>query len=67
MKEKNIHCVFHYVPLHNSSAGLTYGRVSGNMRNTERISDCLVRLPLWINLDVDQVIDSVVEVLTNDL
>ncbi len=63
MKQKKINCVFHYIPLHNSLAGKTYGRISGNMKNTENISDQLVRMPLWINLDIDRVISSTIEIL----
>ena len=65
MKEMNIHCVFHYIPLHNSNAGRIYGRVSGDMKNTESYSERLVRLPLWINLDIDTVISSAVNVLAS--
>ena len=54
MKKKGIHTVFHYVPLHNSPAGLKYGRVSGEMTNTEELADRLVRLPLWINNDMNE-------------
>lgn len=63
MKQKKINCVFHYIPLHNSLAGKTYGRISGNMKNTENISNQLVRMPLWINLDIDRVISSTLEIL----
>ncbi len=48
-----IHSVFHYVPLHNSPAGRRFARVGGTMRETERVSDCLLRLPLWLGLPTD--------------
>jgi dTDP-4-amino-4,6-dideoxygalactose transaminase len=51
LKEHGIHAVFHYVPLHSSTAGRRYGRQSGNLGETESLSDRLVRLPLWIGLD----------------
>jgi dTDP-4-amino-4,6-dideoxygalactose transaminase len=58
MREHDISPVFHYVPLHASPLGLTRGRTNGDMAETKRASDCLVRLPLWIGLedDLDRVI-----------
>ncbi len=53
LKLKGVNAVFHYVPLHSSVAGKQYGRVSGEMKNTDSISDCLLRLPLWIGVDVE--------------
>jgi dTDP-4-amino-4,6-dideoxygalactose transaminase len=47
MDAAGIKCVFHYVPLHSSPAGLAHGRVSGSMDVTDEISERLVRLPLW--------------------
>jgi dTDP-4-amino-4,6-dideoxygalactose transaminase len=37
----------HYVPLHESPAGRRYGRVSGDLPVTERVSRTIIRLPLW--------------------
>jgi len=54
LKEQGIHAVFHYIPLHSSPAGLTYGRVSGAMRVTDALSGRLVRLPLWVGLEQGQ-------------
>jgi len=51
MNSMGINVVFHYVPLHSSPAGKKYGRVSGQLTVTERASDCLVRLPLWLGID----------------
>lgn len=62
LKEKRVTSVFHYVPLHNSPAGLKYGRVHGQMTHTEDLSDRLLRLPLWIGLRGEQqkqVIDAI--------
>lgn len=50
LKRENISSVFHYVPLHSSPAGLRYGRVHGTMKNTDHLSERLVRLPLFIGL-----------------
>jgi dTDP-4-amino-4,6-dideoxygalactose transaminase len=46
LKRKGIQSTFHYVPLHSSPAGLKYGRTSGNLAVTDRVSNCLIRLPL---------------------
>jgi dTDP-4-amino-4,6-dideoxygalactose transaminase len=62
LKEKRVTSVFHYVPLHNSPAGLKYGRVHGTMTHTEDLADRLLRLPLWIGLtafDLTRVIDAI--------
>jgi dTDP-4-amino-4,6-dideoxygalactose transaminase len=50
LRRDDIYTVFHYVPLHSSPAGRRYGRASGSMEVTERMSEKLVRLPLWIGL-----------------
>lgn len=51
MNVMGIGVVFHYVPLHSSPAGRKYGRISGQLTETERASDCLVRLPLWLGME----------------
>ena len=53
MKDNDILCVFHYVPLHSAPAGLKFGRFNGEDRFTTRESDRLVRLPLYYNIDED--------------
>jgi len=60
LKSKDIHPVFHYVPLHSAPAGRKYGRASGDLAVTDRTSERLVRLPLWLpDLDQARVIDAV--------
>ena len=55
LKQKhNIQAVFHYIPLHNSPAGLKYGRSHGSLNNTVELSNRLVRLPLWVGLEKNQ-------------
>jgi dTDP-4-amino-4,6-dideoxygalactose transaminase len=54
LKRHEIHCVFHYVPLHTAPAGRRFGRVHGSMENTARAGDCLVRLPLWVGIEKHQ-------------
>ncbi|MBF0460474.1 MAG: dTDP-4-amino-4,6-dideoxygalactose transaminase [Magnetococcales bacterium] len=63
LKQNGINAVFHYVPLHASPGGRRYGRVSGTLDVTNRQSERLIRLPLWVGLtEVQQ--ERVVEVLT---
>lgn len=66
LAEKNINTVFHYVPLHNSPAGMRFGRTNGTLDVTENISDRLVRLPLWVGLEskLDFVISNIIETLS---
>ena len=66
LKREKIGAVFHYVPLHNSPAGRRYGRTSGSLAVTERISDTLLRLPLWADMtkeDVERVVDAMTHAL----
>lgn len=53
--EHGILAVFHYVPLHNSPAGQLYGRASGSLEITRRVSDCLLRLPLYYEMTQENV------------
>ena len=50
LKKKGILSVFHYIPLHSSPAGKKYTRYVGDMSVTDKVSDTLVRLPLFYNL-----------------
>lgn len=51
MREQDVQCVFHYIPLHSAPAGQRLGRTASSMNITDDISDRLVRLPLWIGLE----------------
>jgi len=53
-KKHDINAVFHYIPLHDSPAGKTYGRTAGSMGITMDLSQRLARLPLWIGLEKEQ-------------
>ena len=64
MRENDILCVFHYVPLHSAPAGVKYGRFDGTDEYTTKESDRLVRLPLYYKLkdeDQNKVIDKTLE------
>ncbi|MBI3350619.1 MAG: dTDP-4-amino-4,6-dideoxygalactose transaminase [Burkholderiales bacterium] len=54
LKAREIGAVFHYVPLHSSPAGQRFGRVASTMAVTDRQSDRLVRLPLWLGMGEQQ-------------
>ena len=51
MKEHDILCTFHYVPLHSAPAGMKFGRFNGEDIYTTRESERLVRLPLYYNME----------------
>lgn len=59
MKENDILCVFHYVPLHSAPAGQKYGRFMGEDRYTTSESERLVRLPMYYDIrqaDLEKII-----------
>ena len=67
MSRHDINCVFHYVPLHTSPAGIRYGRAHGRFDITDAQSERLVRLPMFIELSEDQqeqVVEAVRKCLT---
>ena len=58
MKERDILCVFHYLALHDSE--FYRGKHDGRrLPNCDRYADCLVRLPLYYELDPDLVLEAV--------
>ena len=64
MRENEIGCVFHYIPLHSAPAGKKFGRFHGEDRYTTKESERLVRLPMYYNLkleDQQKVIDKIKE------
>lgn len=65
LKSRNISAVFHYLSLHSSSyfADKHDGRA---LPNSDRYTDCLVRLPLFVELsdsEIDDIADVVLSVL----
>lgn len=64
MKDNEVMCVFHYVPLHSAPAGKKFGRFSGKDEYTSLESDKLVRLPMYYNMqkeDIEKVIDKTIK------
>jgi dTDP-4-amino-4,6-dideoxygalactose transaminase len=58
-KERRIGIFTHYVPLHMSTGGKKYARVSGEMKETLACNNQLCRLPIWPGLTDEQVGDVV--------
>lgn len=54
MKENDIGCVFHYIPLHSSPAGQKFGCFFNEDKYTTTESDRLVRLPLWYGMNDEE-------------
>ena len=68
MKDNDILCVFHYVPLHSAPAGEKFGRFHGEDAHTTADSDRLVRLPMYYNIDpadLQKVIEKTKEFIEN--
>ncbi len=64
LRSQDVCAVFHYVPLHSSPAGISFGRFAGEDVYTTAESDRLVRLPLFYNLsdeDQNHVIESILQ------
>lgn len=55
LKERDVHSVFHYVPLHSAPAGMKYGRFHGEDCYTTKESERILRLPMFYKLTADQV------------
>lgn len=50
LKRQDIGAVFHYVPLHSSTAGRSLGVFSGQDNFTTQESERLIRLPMWYGM-----------------
>ena len=64
LKDRGVHSVFHYVPLHTSEMGKKYGFIEGSLPVTEDISNRLVRLPMYFDLsptDLKEINQAVME------
>jgi dTDP-4-amino-4,6-dideoxygalactose transaminase len=62
LQQRGILSVFHYLPLHLSLMGKTFGGREGQCPVTERVSDCLLRLPFYNDLteaDQAEIVDAV--------
>ncbi len=66
LRDHNIEATSHYIPLHSSIAGKKYGKIYSPIRRTTIISESIIRLPLWIGLDI-KIQEYIVEKLTQIL
>ena len=64
LKERGVHSVFHYIPLHSAPAGLKFGRFHGEDKYTTKESERLLRLPMYYKLTLEQV-DYICEQVTS--
>jgi dTDP-4-amino-4,6-dideoxygalactose transaminase len=55
LKQNGLHAVFHYLPLHLSPMGEKLSSSNTDCPVTESISDRLVRLPFFTNLNMDEI------------
>ncbi|MFN0195623.1 MAG: dTDP-4-amino-4,6-dideoxygalactose transaminase [Planctomycetaceae bacterium] len=70
LKSQGVHAVFHYIPLHTSPMGQTYGGRPGDLPVTEDLSSRLIRLPMYFELTAAQqmtVIEAITEFLKTRL
>jgi dTDP-4-amino-4,6-dideoxygalactose transaminase len=56
LKQKKISTVFHYIPLHSSPFGKLKAATKSTMRNTNMISNNLLRLPMHLKLNKKSII-----------
>lgn len=54
LKLLGIHALFHYVPLHSSPFGMSVRNVKNPLPVTDRVSAELIRLPLYVELSVEE-------------
>jgi dTDP-4-amino-4,6-dideoxygalactose transaminase len=62
LKNRNIYAVFHYVPLHSSTAGKKFGSFFNQDIYTTAESERLIRLPLYYGIskdDIDYIVKTV--------
>jgi len=60
LKSKNILSVFHYISLHNSSFYKAHNSIP-ELIQSDKYSDCLLRLPLFYELNVEEIIHVLVK------
>jgi dTDP-4-amino-4,6-dideoxygalactose transaminase len=55
LKSQGVHTTFHYVPLHSSEFGKQVGRFHGEDTFSTKESQRLLRLPLYYDLNADDI------------
>ncbi|EKD55522.1 MAG: hypothetical protein ACD_60C00002G0002 [uncultured bacterium] len=61
LKQNGVWAIFHYIPLHSSPGGKRYTQSHGDLCNTDNLSQCIVRLPLWCGM-TEVVVDTVIDI-----
>jgi dTDP-4-amino-4,6-dideoxygalactose transaminase len=61
--KNDLNAMTHYVPLHVSAYGLRISRTSSNMTNSMKFSDAILRFPIYLGLNVDEVKQKIRNVL----
>jgi dTDP-4-amino-4,6-dideoxygalactose transaminase len=64
MKSFGVSTTFHYIPLHSTDPGIKFGKSIGDMNVTNNVANTILRLPIYPNLNIDYVIDSLRKVFT---
>lgn len=62
MKNNGIQTPFHYIPLHSSEMGKSFGYSTGDLPITETVAESLIRLPLHLHLrdsDLERIVSAV--------
>ena len=54
LKENDILSVFHYIPLHSAPMGKKVGRCQQDMKVTDKVSETLVRLPMYFDISNEE-------------
>jgi dTDP-4-amino-4,6-dideoxygalactose transaminase len=66
LRAQEIGALSHYVPLHSSPAGRRFARTHGELTRTDAVSDRLIRLPMFVDLNelaLDRVADALARAL----
>lgn len=64
LKEHDVVAPFHYLALHKSEYYLNHSDLRPELPNCDMFADCLVRLPMYYELELEQV-DAIVELIHN--
>ncbi|MBV8487064.1 MAG: DegT/DnrJ/EryC1/StrS family aminotransferase, partial [Planctomycetaceae bacterium] len=54
LNQNGIHAVFHYIPLHSSPMGQSFGYSEGDFPVTEELSGRLLRLPMYYEITEEE-------------
>lgn len=54
LREKEIYAATHFKPLHSSKKGIELGYNIGDLLITEKVSNCLLRLPMYTGMSVEE-------------